>query len=129
MVNRHGKIRYFAKSHVDSGIVVQVADVNGSSLVVVPDGNFPGVAVVLPPPPPPTSQDPNPEQCTVVAYIGRPIGPTTVNLPGDDWSQVFLCYLPNGLSTPPGFESLYKAITQAIGAGTSPPQADGTGDG
>jgi hypothetical protein len=122
------KVPYMAKSHVDSGIIVQLADVIDSSVTVIPNSSYPGVAVVLPPPPPTSVEEPNPLQNTVVAYIGRFVGTTTVSIPGD-WSQVFLLYLPNGIGTPPGFKTVYDAITAAIDGGSSPPPGDGTTDG
>jgi hypothetical protein len=128
------KVRYGMKSLVKSGIVVAPTTLAGPSLTVNPDPmyntGFLGVAVLLPPSPPPTSIDPNPEQCTLVAYLGIYTWPTTVNIPGggEDWIQAFLVYLPNGVSTPPGYASLFDAITEAIQQTTSPAPTDGTGE-
>ena len=124
------KKRYEMTHHAASGIAVKLVDLDGSTLVLsatddfAKSGNYVGVAAVLPPPPPVVGPGIEPLRCSIIAYVGQFVGPTTVNVPGDQWSQVYIVYFPAGCQA---FGSLLDAVTEAISGGSSPPPGDGTG--
>jgi hypothetical protein len=115
--------RKAAPAQDNTGIVISVPDlVPGKANPVTSQPGFIGRAVLLPP-----GTNPNaPNDYIVVAYVTRSVNPISVPIP--NVTDVLFADLPNGLLPPPGYATIFDALSAAIGAQIQPNPPTGTGN-